>query len=135
MTPALGVAVADVEQRYTVYESVHPQNLIDGQLADDVLVEAVLVVAADADLQVPDVIVQVRAGNRGAELAVQAHQNLQRLESLTDGPQIPFSRPLDGCLAVRLDHHIPKRPVNPVVLERLHGLDDPLDDSQRHCHL
>ena len=43
-----------------------PQNLIDGQLADDVLVASIFVVAADADLQVPDVIVQVRPGDRSA---------------------------------------------------------------------
>jgi len=52
---ALGVAVADVKQGHAVYEGVHPQDLIDGQLAHDVLVEGVLVVAANTDLQVPHV--------------------------------------------------------------------------------
>ena len=77
LVQTLGVAVADFKQGHAVHEGVHPHNLIDGELADDVLVEGVLVVAADADLQVPDVIVQVRPGDRGAKFAVQSHESLQ----------------------------------------------------------
>src|SRR5262249_61359263 len=77
LVQALGVAVADFKQGNAVHQGVHPLNLIDGKLAHDVLVEAVLVVAADADLQVPDVVVQVRPGDRATELAVQAHGSLQ----------------------------------------------------------
>src|SRR6185312_12669856 len=77
LVQTLGVAVADFKQGNAVHEGVHPHNLIDSQLADDVLVEGVFAVTADADLQVPDIIVQVRPGDRGAELAVQAHERLQ----------------------------------------------------------
>ena len=73
LVQTLGVAVADVKQGNAVYEGVHPQNLIDGQLADDVLVVGVLVVAADTDRQMPDVIVQVRPGDPGTRFSVQSH--------------------------------------------------------------
>jgi hypothetical protein len=99
----LGVTVANIKKGNAIYEGVHPHDLIDGQLADDVLVDGVLVVAADADLQVPDVVIQVRPDDRRAELAVLAHENLQSihknanlawsiirrlLESPPDGSQI-----------------------------------------------
>jgi hypothetical protein len=91
---ALGVAVADVKQGNAIYKGVHPQNLIDGQLADDVLVVGVLVVTGDVDLQVSDVIIQVCLGDRGAELAVQSHESLRghQCQPFTTRSVIPIRR-------------------------------------------
>src|SRR5690242_8155569 len=84
--PALGVIVADVKQRYTVRDSICPEKLVHRQLADDVLVQGVLIVAADTELQVPEVIVQLRASNRGAKLAVQSHARLPTVPQLCRCP-------------------------------------------------
>src|SRR2546429_4756688 len=44
---------------------------------------------------------------------------------------MPGRRPLDGCLAVPVDHHIPKRSVPSIELKRLDRPDDPLNGRGR----
>src|SRR5262245_29737051 len=51
--------------------------------------------------------------------------------SRPNSSQISFCRPLHHGLAVCLDHHHPKRSVNPIEGKRLNGLYDLLDSGRR----
>src|SRR5262245_19622597 len=44
--------------RHAIGEGIAPENLIHGQLADEILLGTILVITGDADDQVPDVIIR-----------------------------------------------------------------------------
>jgi hypothetical protein len=71
----LGVVVANLEQRHAVRLGVGPENLIQRQLANDVLTQTVLVIAGYGDFQVANVVAQVRPAHGGAVLHVEAHRS------------------------------------------------------------
>jgi hypothetical protein len=66
----LRIIIADVEQRHAIGECIAPENLIHRQLADEVGVGTMFVMALDADDQVPDIIIFFVSENRRREFAV-----------------------------------------------------------------
>lgn len=67
---ALRIVVANLEEGFAVHDGVAPEDLVHRQPAHDVLIQDFLVVAADGDFHVPDVIDQVGTGDWRGELAV-----------------------------------------------------------------
>src|SRR5689334_18144030 len=72
----LRVVVANVEKRHAIGEGIAPENLIHGQLADEIRLGTILVITVDADDQVPDVIILLASSHRRREFATQTHSTL-----------------------------------------------------------